>query len=125
MTHHESSENYLIETIIENEPKAKDIKVETKPNGDMDVIFKVSRKNHRIVLTNLEFEKHLGDSKKPFVEPMQEYWAELDKATAELREKHKDMLEGYQQAVSDGAKEFMITSIDNYFSLEEELGLTK
>lgn len=112
---HKAEENYVIDTVQTNEPKAKDIKIETKPNGDMDVLFKVSRKNHRIELTNLDFEKHLGDTKKPFVEPMQEYFKELDELTAELREKHKDMLEKYQNTVSQGAKTFMVMSINDYF----------
>jgi len=125
MTHHEAEENYIIETITKNEPKAKDIKTETKPNWDMKFIFKVGRKTHNIELLNIDYERFLTDVKKPFVEPMKEYLKELDEATKTVREKHENFLEEYQQTISDKTKEFAVGELNKYFSLEEGLGLTK
>lgn len=125
MTHHESEENYIIEAINKHEPKAKDIKTETKPNWDMTFIFKVGKKTHRIPLLNIDYERSLVDIKAPYVDEMQEYFADLDKATAWVREKYKDFLEEYQKTVSDATKDFAIGELENYFNLEDNLGLTK
>ena len=123
MTHHESEENYIIETITKHEPKAKDIKTETKPNWDMTFVFKVGRKTHRISLLNIDYERSLVDVKAPYVEEMKEYFAELDEATKKVRDKYHDFLEGYQDTVSDATKSFAVGELDKYFNLESDIGL--
>ena len=125
MTHHEAEENYIIETITKHEPKAKDIKTETKPNGDMTFVFKVGRKTHRIELTNLEFERAMVGIKKPYVVPMKQYMKDVENAMKPVREEHAAFLKEFSEAESAGGKDFVLSEIENYFSLESDLGLTK
>ncbi len=117
MTHHEAEENYIIETITKHEPKAKDIKTETKPNGDITFLFKVGNKKHRVELLNLDYERFMTDIKKPFVIPMKAYLAEMEEATKAIREKHAEFLEEYQETLSKETKEFAIKELEKYFSL--------
>ena len=122
---HESKESYIIDAITKNQPKAKDIKTEIKPNWDMKLLFKVGRKKESIELTNLDYERYIAKKKKPFVEDMQTYFKELDEATKQVRETHKDMLEQYQEMLSRETEDFARKEIDKYFNLEKDLKLTK
>lgn len=117
------AENYIEDTILANQPKAKKIEAQNAPNWDLTLIFKVGRKKERIELANLDYEMAMVPVSEKYAERLREFNTKCDEAVAGLREEYKEDLEGYNTEMRAVAKDFVVKGINDYFKLEEELGL--
>lgn len=119
------AENYIEDTILANIPKAKDIKAQRSPNGDLTLLFKVGRKKETINLKNIDYELSMVSVSDKYKDRLTEYNTKIEEAKAPITEEYKEALEGYWKDMRQCAKEFVIDWINDYFNLEEDLGLTK
>jgi len=106
-----------IKQYIEDQSKdAKKIQLKNYPNWDIDIMFKIGRKNHTINMTNLDYETKIADINKENNEWLAEYNKELQEATKTIADKYKDKIEPYNKLVTEASDEFLIEWIDTYLN---------
>jgi len=103
--------------IISKEWKAKGLVTYTNPNGDLELRFKIGRKNHAIKLDNLRYEEIQWDiNAKEENKWLIEYHNKIRESHKEITETYKDKIEIYNKDVWEQTDEFMKKTIDTYFT---------